>query len=124
MGAIYTAKVIDIKPFGLLMELEPSGVKALLHSSQIDHKHIVHPDELGFQLGQSLSVKYFGRDPAGRVRISRKALLKNPFKNTYQINNSSSSTPVSSLIKDLTLSKDEQQKQQTTTGKKSKKKHN
>jgi polyribonucleotide nucleotidyltransferase len=80
MGAVYSARVVDIKSFGVMVELAPSGVKALLHLSQIDHKKVAHPDELGFQLGQTMSVKYFGRDPAGRLRISRKVLLKNPFR--------------------------------------------
>lgn len=84
------------------MELEPSGIKSLLHCSQIDHKHIVHPDELGFQLGQTMSVKYFGRDPAGRLRISRKALLKNPYKKQNPSNSS-----ITNSIKTIINAKEE-----------------
>lgn len=36
---------------------------------------VSHPSALGIQVGQDVSVKYFGRDPAsGKIRLSRKAL--------------------------------------------------
>ena len=58
----------------------PGRQRALLHLSQMDHRRISHPRDLNFQIGQELSVKYFGKDPMGRIRISRKALLKNPLR--------------------------------------------
>ena len=34
-----------------------------------------HASALGFSVGQDISVKYFGRDPAsGQMRLSRKAI--------------------------------------------------
>ena len=34
-----------------------------------------HASALGFSVGQDISVKYFGRDPAsGKMRLSRKAI--------------------------------------------------
>ena len=36
---------------------------------------VSHPSSLGYEVGQVISVKYFGRDPAsGRMRISRKVI--------------------------------------------------
>ena len=60
------------------MELTPGGPRALLHSSQIDHK-FVYPQRMGFQIGDKLSVKYLGRDETtDRLQISRKPLLAPP----------------------------------------------
>ena len=67
IGAIYTAQIIDIRSYGLIIELLPSRDRALLHVKQLDHKLVPHPEELGFHLGQEISVKYFGRDEAGNV---------------------------------------------------------
>lgn len=67
IGAIYTAQIIDIRSYGLIIELLPSRDRTLLHMKQLDHKLVPHPEELGFQLGQEISVKYFGRDEAGNV---------------------------------------------------------
>ena len=63
----------------------PGRQRALLHLSQMDHRRISHPRELNFQIGQELSVKYFGKDPMGRIRISRKALLKNPLRKNADV---------------------------------------
>ena len=49
-----------------------------------------HPSALGFEVGQEISVKYFGRDPvSGKMRLSRKALM----------------APASALIRNLTGNK-------------------
>lgn len=63
----------------------PGRQRALLHLSQMDHRRISHPRDLNFQIGQELSVKYFGKDPTGRIRISRKALLKNPLRKNAEV---------------------------------------
>ena len=40
---------------------------------------ISHPTELGLEVGQTINVKYYGRDPvSGRHNISRKAILNAP----------------------------------------------
>ena len=49
-----------------------------------------HPSALGFEVGQEISVKYFGRDPvSGKMRLSRKALM----------------APASAVIRNLTGNK-------------------
>lgn len=74
-GAIYPAKITEIRQYGMLVELAP-GLICLLHNSLITNRPIKHPSELGLLVGDTISVKYLGLDPISkRHRISRKALL-------------------------------------------------
>ncbi|XP_011866816.1 PREDICTED: polyribonucleotide nucleotidyltransferase 1, mitochondrial [Vollenhovia emeryi] len=74
-GAIYTAKIVEICETGVLVTLYSNMVPALLPNSQLDQRKIHHPSALGFEVGQEIQVKYFGRDPvSGQIRISRKVL--------------------------------------------------
>ena len=58
-----------------MVKLVPSGVKVLLHASQLDH-HFVDPFKEGYKVGDEIKVKYLGRDEnTGRLEISRKVLL-------------------------------------------------
>jgi polyribonucleotide nucleotidyltransferase len=85
-GAIYTAKVVELKDIGVMVTLYPSQPPALLHNSQLDQRKIAHPSALGIEIGQEIQVKYFGRDPvSGFMRLSRKVLQ----------------SPVSSIVKSL-----------------------
>ncbi|KAL2083253.1 hypothetical protein ACEWY4_021026 [Coilia grayii] len=75
-GAIYTATITEIRDIGVMVKLYPNMTPVLLHNSQLDHKRIKHPSALGFEVGQQIQVKFFGRDPTdGRMRLSRKVLL-------------------------------------------------
>ncbi|XP_011403999.1 PREDICTED: polyribonucleotide nucleotidyltransferase 1, mitochondrial-like [Amphimedon queenslandica] len=80
IGAVYKSRIIDIKPSGVLIEMIPTLDRAMVFLAQLDHKLVSHPDDLGLQLGQEIAVKYFGRDPHGHIRVSRRALLANPFR--------------------------------------------
>lgn len=74
-GGLYTAKIVEIKDIGVMVTLYPSMPPALLHNSQLDQRKVNHPSALGFEVGQEIQVKYFGRDPAsGNMRLSRKVL--------------------------------------------------
>uniref|UniRef100_A0A8D8B0U4 polyribonucleotide nucleotidyltransferase n=1 Tax=Culex pipiens TaxID=7175 RepID=A0A8D8B0U4_CULPI len=74
-GAIYTAKIVEMKDTGVMVTLYPSMSPALLHNSQLDQRKIAHPSVLGFEVGSEIQVKYFGRDPvSGFMRLSRKVL--------------------------------------------------
>ncbi|KAK3738909.1 hypothetical protein RRG08_006477 [Elysia crispata] len=74
-GSIYTGKIVEIKEFGVLVELHPSICPILLHNSQLDQRKVSHASSLGLDVGHEVTVKYFGRDPAsGNHRISRKVL--------------------------------------------------
>ena len=79
MGEVYKCHIKEIKVYGMMVELLPSGVKTLLHASMIDH-YLVNPTKMGYTLGQEMEVKYLGKDKrTGRLVVSRKALL-DPFK--------------------------------------------
>ncbi|XP_040207092.1 polyribonucleotide nucleotidyltransferase 1, mitochondrial [Rana temporaria] len=74
-GAIYTATITEIRDIGVMVKLYPNMTPVLLHNSQLDHRKIRHSSALGFEVGQQIQVKYFGRDPTdGRMRLSRKVL--------------------------------------------------
>ncbi|XP_062376402.1 polyribonucleotide nucleotidyltransferase 1, mitochondrial [Sardina pilchardus] len=74
-GAIYTATITEMRDSGVMVKLYPNMSPVLLHNSQLDHKRIQHPSALGFEVGQQIQVKFFGRDPTdGRMRLSRKVL--------------------------------------------------
>lgn len=81
-GAIYTAKILELKDIGVMVSLYPSMPATLLHNSQLDQRKVAHPTALGLEVGQEIKVKYFGRDPvSGYMRLSRK-VLQNPRGNT------------------------------------------
>ncbi|XP_019641206.1 PREDICTED: polyribonucleotide nucleotidyltransferase 1, mitochondrial-like isoform X2 [Branchiostoma belcheri] len=89
-GAIYTATITEIRESGVMVKLFPTMQPTLLHNSQLDHRRVSHPSALGFDVGQEMSVKYFGRDPAtGMMRLSRKVLV----------------APASSVVKNLNLTR-------------------
>ncbi|KAM0728110.1 Polyribonucleotide nucleotidyltransferase 1, mitochondrial [Formica fusca] len=74
-GAIYTARIVEIREIGVMVTLYSNMVPALLPNSQLDQRKIHHPSALGLEVGQEIQVKYFGRDPvSGQIRISRKVL--------------------------------------------------
>ncbi|XP_046849479.1 polyribonucleotide nucleotidyltransferase 1, mitochondrial-like [Xenia sp. Carnegie-2017] len=84
-GAIYDGKILELKPYGVMVELLPGAPPALLHNAQLDHRKIFSHEVLGLKVNQPIRVKYFGRDPAtGRMRISRKALLPAPRRQEYE----------------------------------------
>ncbi|MCL4117551.1 UNVERIFIED_CONTAM: hypothetical protein GTU68_025129 [Idotea baltica] len=75
-GAIYTAKIIEIRPQGVMITLYDGMTPVLLHNSQLDVKKVAHPSALNLDVGEEIKVKYFGRDPtSGHMRLSRRALL-------------------------------------------------
>ncbi|RXG53571.1 Polyribonucleotide nucleotidyltransferase 1, mitochondrial, partial [Armadillidium vulgare] len=75
-GGIYTAKIVEIRPHGVMITLYDGMPPALLHNTQLDTKKISHPSALNLEVGHEIKVKYFGRDPAsGGIRVSRRALL-------------------------------------------------
>ncbi|KAL4703578.1 hypothetical protein ACJJTC_006964 [Scirpophaga incertulas] len=88
-GAIYKAKVVEVKDIGVMVTLYPGMTPALLHNSQLDHRKIMHPSVLGLDVGSEVQVKYFGRDPvSGQVRLSRKVLTSPPPATTRNLDRS------------------------------------
>ncbi|XP_068619272.1 polyribonucleotide nucleotidyltransferase 1, mitochondrial [Battus philenor] len=78
-GAVYTARVVELREHGVMVALHSALPPALLHNSQLDHRKIQHPSALGLTVGSEIHVKYFGRDPvSGQMRLSHKVLSSPP----------------------------------------------
>lgn len=74
VNQVYKGKVVSIQPFGAFVELLP-GKDGLLHISEIDKKRINKVEDV-LALGDIVEVKVVEIDNNGKVRLSRKALLK------------------------------------------------
>lgn len=74
VGKIYQGKVVSIQPFGAFVEILP-GKDGLLHISEIE-KHRINKVEDVLHLGDMVEVKCVEIDSNGKVRLSRKVLLK------------------------------------------------
>ena len=74
LGKTYLGKVVRVVPFGAFVEILP-GVEGLLHISEIAEQRIAEVrDEL--DEGDETLVKVIDIDGQGRVRLSRKAVLR------------------------------------------------
>jgi polyribonucleotide nucleotidyltransferase len=74
LGKIYVGKVIRTTNFGAFVEIIP-GVEGLLHISEIaEHRVKQTTDEI--EEGDEVLVKVIDIDAQGRVRLSRKAAMK------------------------------------------------
>jgi polyribonucleotide nucleotidyltransferase len=92
-GGIYTAKIVELRDIGVMITLYPSMPPTLLHNSQLDMRKVAHPSALGLEVGQEISVKYFGRDPvSGLMRLSRKVLQSPASGKIRNLDRNSSST--------------------------------
>jgi len=74
-GAVYTARIVELRDTGVMVELKEGMSPVLVHNAQLDMKKVFHPSVLGLSVGDSIKVKYFGRDEhSGQLRVSRKAV--------------------------------------------------
>ncbi len=74
LNKVYKGKVVRIADFGAFVEILP-GTDGLLHISQISDKRIAKvTDELN--MGDEIMVKVIEIDNQGRIRLSRKEVLK------------------------------------------------
>jgi len=74
MGALYTGKVVRILGFGAIVELFP-GTDGLVHISQLAETHVKEVSDV-LKEGDEVLVKVIDIDPQGRIRLSRKAALR------------------------------------------------
>lgn len=73
VGKTYRGKVVKITDFGAFVEVLPN-TQGLLHISEISHERIRTVNEV-LNEGESVDVKVLDIDRAGRIKLSRKALL-------------------------------------------------
>ncbi|MFQ5934455.1 MAG: polyribonucleotide nucleotidyltransferase, partial [Dehalococcoidia bacterium] len=74
VGEIYTGKVVKIAPFGAFVEILP-GKDGMVHISELADYHVPSVEDV-VQLGEEITVIVIDIDPTGRVKLSRRALLR------------------------------------------------
>jgi polyribonucleotide nucleotidyltransferase len=74
VGGFYMGKVLRILNFGAIVELFP-GTDGLIHISQLAEGRVREVSDI-LKEGDEVMVKVIDIDPQGRVRLSRKAALK------------------------------------------------
>ncbi len=73
-GKIYLGKVRKIMDFGAFVEIIP-GIDGLVHISQLDYDRVANVRDI-LNEGDEVLVKVLEIDPQGKIRLSRKAALK------------------------------------------------
>ncbi|MCB7128907.1 MAG: S1 RNA-binding domain-containing protein, partial [Candidatus Brocadiales bacterium] len=71
---IYQGKVTSIKEYGAFVEVLPNQ-DGLLHISEMSDEYVGKVDDV-LKVGQEIEVKVIGIDDQKRIRLSRKAILK------------------------------------------------
>jgi polyribonucleotide nucleotidyltransferase len=74
VGKTYTGKVVSIKEFGAFVEVLP-GQDGLVHISELSDTRVNKTEDV-VKVGQVIQVKCIGVDEKGRVKLSRRAVLK------------------------------------------------
>ena len=74
VGTVYTGKVVSVKDFGAFIELAP-GTDGMCHISELDDGYVGAVTDI-VKVGDTIKVKVIKVDDQGRIKLSRKALLK------------------------------------------------
>jgi polyribonucleotide nucleotidyltransferase len=74
IGKIYTGKVVSIKDFGAFVEIAPE-TDGLVHVSELSNHYVDRVTDI-VNVGDEVQVKVILIDDQGRIKLSRKAALK------------------------------------------------
>jgi polyribonucleotide nucleotidyltransferase len=74
IGRIYTGKVVRTTDFGAFVEIIPN-VDGMVHISQLDTERVEKVEDI-VQVGDEVTVMVIDIDPAGKIRLSRQAVLE------------------------------------------------
>jgi polyribonucleotide nucleotidyltransferase len=74
VGKIYTGKVVSIKDFGAFVEIAPE-TDGLCHVSELSDRYIDRVTDV-VDMGDEIKVKVLLIDDQGRIKLSRKAAMK------------------------------------------------
>jgi polyribonucleotide nucleotidyltransferase len=74
IGEIYTGKVTRVADFGAFVEILP-GLDGMVHISQLADYRVNRVEDV-VKLGDELTVMVIDIDPAGKIRLSRQAVLE------------------------------------------------
>ncbi|HOW54810.1 MAG TPA: polyribonucleotide nucleotidyltransferase [Syntrophorhabdaceae bacterium] len=76
VGTVYTGKVVRVLDAGAIVELGPN-MDGFCHVSQLDEKFVKKASDVVHE-GDEITVKVIGVEDNGRIKLSRKAVLKDP----------------------------------------------
>jgi polyribonucleotide nucleotidyltransferase len=74
VGSVYNGKVISIKDFGAFIEIAP-GQDGLCHISELAEGYVKNASDV-VSVGDELRVKVIQVDEQGRVKLSRRAVIR------------------------------------------------
>lgn len=74
IGRIYTGRVVRVTDFGAFVEILPN-TDGLVHISQLDSEHVNRVEDV-VREGDEITVMVTDIDPAGKIRLSRQAVLE------------------------------------------------
>ena len=74
IGRIYTGPVVRIEAYGCFVQLAP-GVDGMVHISQLADYRVPSVEDV-VQMGDEITVMVIDVDPAGKIRLSRQAVLE------------------------------------------------
>ncbi len=74
VGTVFTGKVVSLKDFGAFIELAP-GTDGMCHISELADGYVKAVTDV-VSIGDSIKVKVIAVDDQGRIKLSRKAILK------------------------------------------------
>jgi polyribonucleotide nucleotidyltransferase len=74
VGRIYNGKVVSVKEYGAFVEIMP-GKEGLVHISELSNDYIEKVEDV-VKMGDEIKVKLIGIDEQKRLKLSRKAALK------------------------------------------------
>jgi len=74
IGSVYEGRVVTIKEFGCFVEILP-GKDGLCHVSELAEFRVAHPEDV-VKVGDMIWVKCIGVDDKGRIKLSRRAAMR------------------------------------------------
>ncbi len=74
LGRIYTGKVVRVTDFGAFVEILPN-IDGMVHISQLDSQRVEKVEDV-VRVGDEITVMVTDIDPAGKIRLSRQAVLE------------------------------------------------